>query len=161
MNQRSEKFFDAIAISNDNVDQAINLLREFSETEVKSSEFNVILSLFVEAAIKREKKDFSGALNIYTEITSMNVDNFYIDFANLSAAETLISNGKVDAAIVLLESLVNDSSSLYLIAKEYLGYIEIKRDNFSKSEAIFREIYEDASASQGMKNRVKEILSVF
>jgi len=162
VNERSEKFFNAISISNSNSDEALKLLNEFSKTELKSSQYNVILSLFIEAAINREKKDFSAALNVYSQIAKMeNIDIFYIDYANLSAAETLISSGDIEAAIVMLEMLIKDNSALLLIAKEYLGYVEISKGNYEKSKILFEEIYEDASSSQEMINRVKEVLSVF
>ena len=162
VNERSEKFFNAISISNSNSDEALKLLNEFSTTELKSSQYNVVLSLFIEAAINREKKDFSAALNVYSQIAKMeNIDIFYIDYANLSAAETLISSGDIEAAIVMLEMLIKDNSALLLIAKEYLGYVEISKGNYEKSKTLFEEIYEDASSSQEMINRVKEVLSVF
>ena len=162
VNERSEKFFNAISISNSNSDEALKLLNEFSKTELKSSEYNVILSLFIEAAINREKKDFSAALNVYSQIAKMeNIDIFYIDYANLCAAETLISLGDIEAAIVMLEMLIKNNSPLLLIAKEYLGYVEISKGNYEKSKILFEEIYEDASSSQEMINRVKEVLSVF
>ena len=162
VNERSEKFFNAISISNSNSDEALKLLNEFSKTELKSSQYNVVLSLFIEAAINREKQDFSAALNVYSQIAKMeNIDIFYIDYANLCAAETLISLGDIEAAIVMLEMLIKNNSPLLLIAKEYLGYVEISKGNYEKSKTLFEEIYEDASSSQEMINRVKEVLSVF
>ena len=162
VNERSEKFFNAISISNSNSDEALKLLNEFSKTELKSSQYNVVLSLFIEAAINREKQDFSAALNVYSQIAKMeNIDIFYIDYANLCAAETLISSGDIEAAIVILEMLIKNNSPLLLIAKEYLGYVEISKGNYEKSKTLFEEIYEDASSSQEMINRVKEVLSVF
>ena len=162
VNERSEKFFNAISISNSNSDEALKLLNEFSKTELKSSQYNVVLSLFIEAAINREKQDFSAALNVYSQIAKMeNIDIFYIDYANLCAAETLISSGDIEAAIIMLEMLIKNNSPLLLIAKEYLGYVEISKGNYEKSKTLFEEIYEDASSSQEMINRVKEVLSVF
>ena len=162
VNERSEKFFNAVSISNSNSDEALKLLNEFSKTELKSSQYNVVLSLFIEAAINREKQDFSAALNVYSQIAKMeNIDIFYIDYANLCAAETLISSGDIEAAIVMLEMLIKNNSPLLLIAKEYLGYVEISKGNYEKSKILFEEIYEDASSSQEMINRVKEVLSVF
>ena len=161
VNKRSEKFFDAIALVNEDSEQATLLLNEFSEAEGKSSEYNLILALFVEAALKREEKDFLAALDIYGNLITMKVDDFYTDYANLSSAEVLISIGKIDEAVIILENLILESSPLSLIAKEYLGYVEINRGNFNKSETIFNEIYEDVSVSESMKNRVKEILSIF
>ena len=161
VSERSEKFFDAISLVDEDSEQATLLLNDFSKTEEKSSEYNVILSLFMEAAIKREKKDFSGALDIYKNVALKKVDDFYIDYANLSSSEVLISMTNVDEAINLLENLILKSSPLSLIAKEYLGYIEISRGNLEKSKIIFNEIYEDASVSEGMKIRVKEVLSIF
>ena len=162
VNERSDKFFNAVSISNSNSDEALKLLNEFSKTELKSSQYNVILSLFIEAAINREKQDFSAALNVYSQIAKMeNIDIFYIDYANLCAAETSISSGDIEAAIVMLEMLIKNNSPLLLIAKEYLGYVEISKGNYEKSKVLFEEIYEDASSSQEMINRVKEVLSVF
>ena len=162
VNERSDKFFNAVSISNSNSDEALKLLNEFSKTELKSSQYNVVLSLFIEAAINREKQDFSAALNVYSQIAKMeNIDIFYIDYANLCAAETLISTGDIEAAILMLEMLIKDNSPLLLIAKEYLGYVEISKGNYEKSKTLFEEIYEDASSSQEMINRVKEVLSVF
>ena len=162
VNERSDKFFNAVSISNSNSDEALKLLNEFSKTELKSSQYNVVLSLFIEAAINREKQDFSAALNVYSQIAKMeNIDIFYIDYANLCAAETLISSGDIEAAIIMLEMLIKNNSPLLLIAKEYLGYVEISKGNYEKSKTLFEEIYEDASSSQEMINRVKEVLSVF
>ena len=121
VSERSEKFFDAISLVDEDSEQAILLLNDFSKTEEKSSEYNVILSLFMEAAIKREKKDFSGALDIYKNVALKKVDDFYIDYANLSSSEVLISMKNVDEAINLLENLILKSSPLSLIAQEYLG----------------------------------------
>ena len=162
VNERSEKFFDAISISNSDSEQAIKLLNEFSITEATHSEYNIVLSLFIEAAIKREKKNFSDALDSYSQIIALeNIDNFYIDYANLCAAETLISSGDIDSSKIILENLIKEGSVLLLIAKEYLGYLEINQGNFDKSKILFQEIAEDAAASQEMKNRVKEVLSIF
>ena len=162
VNERSDKFFNAVSISNSNSDEALKLLNEFSKTELKSSQYNVVLSLFIEAAINREKQDFSAALNVYSQIAKMeNIDIFYIDYANLCAAGTLISSGDIEAAIIMLEMLIKNNSPLLLIAKEYLGYVEISKGNYEKSKILFEEIYEDASSSQEMINRVKEVLSVF
>ena len=159
--ERSEKFFDAIALADEDKNQAIKLLNEFSSIEKKSSEFNVVLSSFKEAVLRREKKDFAGALKIYENLINADMENFYSDYARLLSAEVLISMNKIDEAVDLLEILISNSSPLLLIAKEYLGYIEIKRGNTQKASIIFREIFENASASVGMKNRVKEILSMF
>ena len=162
VNARSEKFFDAISISNSDSEQAIKLLSEFSITEASHSEYNIVVSLFIEAAIQREKKNFSDALDSYSQIIALeNIDNFYIDYANLCAAETLISSGDIDSAKIILENLIKEGSALLLIAKEYLGYLEINQGNFDKSKILFQEIAEDAAASQEMKNRIKEVLSIF
>ena len=162
VNARSEKFFDAISISNSDSEQAIKLLSEFSITEASHSEYNIVVSLFIEAAIQREKKNFSDALDSYSQIIALeNIDNFYIDYANLCAAETLISSGDIDSAKIILENLIKEGSALLLIAKEYLGYLEINLGNFDKSKMLFQEIAEDVAASQEMKNRVKEVLSIF
>ena len=137
VNERSDKFFNAVSISNSNSDEALKLLNEFSTTELKSSQYNVVLSLFIEAAINREKKDFSAALNVYSQIAKMeNIDIFYIDYANLCAAETLISSGDIEAAIIMLEMLIKNNSPLLLIAKEYLGYVEISKGNYEKSKTF-------------------------
>ena len=144
VNERSDKFFNAVSISNSNSDEALKLLNEFSKTELKSSQYNVVLSLFIEAAINREKQDFSAALNVYSQIAKMeNIDIFYIDYANLCAAETLISSGDIEAAIIMLEMLIKNNSPLLLIAKEYLGYVEISKGNYEKSKTLFEEIYEE------------------
>ena len=162
VNARSEKFFDAISISNSDSEQAIKLLSEFSITEASHSEYNIVVSLFIEAAIQREKKNFSDALDSYSQIIALeNIDNFYIDYANLCAAETLISSGDIDSSKIILENLIKEGSALLLIAKEYLGYLEINQGNFDKSKILFQEIAEDAAASQEMKNRIKEVLSIF
>ena len=159
--ERSEKFFDAIALADEDNKKAIILLNEFSSIEKESSEFNVVLSSFKEAALRREEKDFSGALEIYENLININMESFYSDYARLLSAEVLISMNKTDEAVNLLEILILNSSPLLLIAKEYLVYIEIKRGNLQKASIIFKELFESASASEGMKNRAKEILSMF
>tara|TARA_B110000240_G_scaffold85655_1_gene97482 strand:- start:119 stop:346 length:228 start_codon:yes stop_codon:yes gene_type:complete len=69
-------------------------------------------------------------------------------------------NNTIDAK-TLLEELSSNSSELKFIAKEYLGYIFINDGNISQAKAIFISLSEEASVSINMKNRSKEILSVF
>jgi hypothetical protein len=137
------------------------MLQEFISKEKKSAQYHAIIAGFAEAAIRRSEKDFSGALKIYDEISISNMSVFYKDYAKLSSAEMLIAlNNTIDAK-TLLEELSSNSSELKFIAKEYLGYIFINDGNISQAKAIFISLSEEASVSINMKNRSKEILSVF
>ena len=48
---------------------AISVLEEFAKHEKSSSEYNVLIARFKEAAIRRSNKDYSGALAIYEELS--------------------------------------------------------------------------------------------
>ena len=161
VNDRSTRFFAAMELAQQDKSSAISLLQEFTSKEKDSSEYHSMIASFAEAAIRRSEGDFSGALAVYDEISINNISVFYKDYAKLSSAEMLIAlNNTIDAK-TLLEELSSNSSELKFIAKEYLGYIFINDGNISQAKAIFISLSEEASVSINMKNRSKEILSVF
>jgi len=67
----------------------------------------------------------------------------------------------IKEAKLVLDQLISSSSDLQYIAKEYIGYIEINEGNISKAKTIFESLAEDATVSLNIKNRSKEILSMF
>ena len=160
INDRSERFFTAIEIAQEDKVNAITLLEEFASKEEKNAKYNVLIARFSEAAIRRSEKDFNGALVIYENLANNNISDFYADYAKLSSAEMLITLNNKKEARLILDNLINNSSDLKYIAMEYLGYIEIDEGNFSKARTIFINIAEEASSSVNMKNRSKEVLSI-
>ena len=161
VNDRSERFFAALEMSQNDKIGAISLLEEFSKEESGGSEYNTLLAKFNEASIRKSENDFSGALVIYEELINNNVSSFYVDYAKLSMAEMLISlNNKTEAKLIL-EELVSSSSDLIYIAMEYIGYIEINDGNIAEARIIFNNLVNDASTTSNMKNRSREILSIF
>ncbi len=160
VNDRSERFFAAIEMSQKDKDSAINLLQEFSNEEASNSEYNVMMASFAEAAIRRSEKDFNGALTIYKNLIDKETSNFYKDYAKLSSAEMLIALNNNKEAKVILDNLILSSSELKNIAMEYLGYIEINEGNISQARIIFKSIVEDAASTENMKNRSREVLSI-
>ena len=161
VNDRSTRFFAAMELAQQDKTSAIVLLQEFTSKEKNSSEYHSMIASFAEAAIRRSDKDFSGALAIYDEISVNDISIFYKDYAKLSSAEMLIALNNTNDAKILLEELSSNSSELKFIAKEYLGYILINGGNISQAKAIFNSLAKEASVSINMKNRSKEILSVF
>ena len=160
INDRSEKFFTAIEMAQEDKVNAITLLEKFANQEERNSEYNALIARFTEAAIRRSEKDFNGALVIYQSLEDNNISNFYEDYAKLSSVEMLIAlNNKKDAKLIL-DDLINNTSDLKYIAMEYLGYLEIDEWNFSKARTIFTNIADEASSSANMKNRSREILSI-
>ena len=160
VNDRSERFFTAIEMAQEDKVNAITLLEEFANQEEKNSEYNVLIARFTEAAIRRAEKDYNGALVIYQSLEDNNISNFYEDYAKLSSVEMLIAlNNKKDAKLIL-DDLITNTSDLKYIAMEYLGYLEIDEGNFSKARTIFTNIADEASSSVNMKNRSREILSI-
>ena len=71
-----------------------------------------------------------------------------------------ILNNKKEAKLIL-EELVSDSSDLKYIAMEYIGYVEINDGNIAEARIIFNNLVNDASTTLNMKNRAREILSIF
>ena len=69
-------------------------------------------------------------------------------------------NNKKEAKLIL-EELVSDSSDLIYIAMEYIGYVEINDGNIAEARIIFNNLVNDASTTLNMKNRAREILSIF
>ena len=160
INDRSEKFFTAIEMAQEDKVNAITLLEKFANQEERNSEYNALIARFTEAAIRRSEKDFNGALLIYQSLEDNNISNFYEDYAKLSSVEMLIAlNNKKDAKLIL-DDLINNTSDLKYIAMEYLGYLEIDEGNFSKARTIFTNIANDALSSVNMKNRSREVLSI-
>ena len=160
INERSERFFTAIEMAQEDKVNAITLLEEFANQEEKNSEYNALIARFTEAAIRRSEKDFNGALVIYQSLEENNISNFYKDYAKLSSVEMLIAlNNKKDAKLIL-DDLISNTSDLKYIAMEYMGYLEIDEGNFSKAQTIFTNIADDALSSVNMKNRSKEVLSI-
>ena len=160
INDRSEKFFTAIEMAQEDKVNAITLLEEFANQEEKNSEYNALIARFTEAAIRRSEKDFNGALVIYQSLEENNISNFYEDYAKLSSVEMLIAlNNKKDAKLIL-DDLISNTSDLKYIAMEYMGYLEIDEGNFSKARTIFTNIADDALSSVNMKNRSREVLSI-
>jgi hypothetical protein len=160
VNDRSERFFTAIEMSQNDKDSAINLLQEFSKQETANSEYNVMIARFNEAAIRRSEKDFNGALVIYENLIKNKISNFYADYAKLSSAEMFIALNNNKEARVILDNLISSSSELKYIAMEYLGYIEMNEANISKAKIIFENIAKDAATTENMKNRSREVLSI-
>jgi hypothetical protein len=148
-------------IAQEDKTSAVLILEEFASKEKSSSEYHSMIARFSEAAIRRSDKDFSGALIIYEELSGNNISIFYKDYAKLSSAEMLMALRNIKEAKIVLEALASSSSDLQFIAKEYIGYIEINEGNISKARDIFKNLSEEASVSLNMKNRSKEILSVF
>jgi len=161
VNDRSAKFFDTMELAQQDKTSAILMLQEFASKEKSSSEYHSMIANFSEAAIRRSNNDFSGALKIYDELSSNNISIFYKDYAKLSSVEMLIALNNVNEARIILLELSSGFSDLQFIAKEYLGYIEINEGNIAKARDIFQGLSEDASVSLNMKNRCKEILSIF
>ena len=161
INDRSARFFAAMELAQQDKTSAISLLQEFTSKEKDSSEYHSMIASFAEAAIRRSNKDFSGALAVYDEISVNNISIFYKDYAKLSSAEMLIALNNISDAKTILEELSSNSSELKFIAKEYLGYILINDGNIAQAKAIFNSLAKEASVSINMKNRSKEILSVF
>ena len=160
INERSERFFTAIEMAQEDKVNAITLLEEFANQEEKNSEYNALIARFTEAAIRRSEKDFNGALVIYQSLEENNISNFYEDYAKLSSVEMLIAlNNKKDAKLIL-DDLISNTSDLKYIAMEYMGYLEIDEGNFSKARTIFTNIADDALSSVNMKNRSREVLSI-
>ena len=160
INDRSEKFFTAIEMAQEDKVNAITLLEKFANQEERNSEYNALIARFTEAAIRRSEKDFNGALLIYQSLEDNNISNFYEDYAKLSSVEMLIAlNNKKDAKLIL-DDLISNTSELKYIAMEYLGYLEIDEGNFSKARTIFTNIADDALSSVNMKNRSREVLSI-
>ena len=160
INNRSERFFTAIEMAQEDKINAITLLEEFANQEEKNSEYNALIARFTEAAIRRSEKDFNGALVIYQSLKDNNISNFYEDYAKLSSVEMLIAlNNKKDAKLIL-DDLISNTSDLKYIAMEYMGYLEIDEGNFSKARTIFTNIADDALSSVNMKNRSREVLSI-
>ena len=160
VNERSERFFTAIEMAQEDKVSAISLLEEFANQEEKNSEYNALIARFTEAAIRRSEKDFNGALVIYQSLEDNNISNFYEDYAKLSSVEMLIAlNNKKDAKLIL-DDLISNTSDLKYIAMEYLGYLEIDEGNYSKARTIFTNIADEASSSVNMKNRSREVLSI-
>ena len=160
VNDRSERFFTAIEMAQEDKVNAITLLEEFANQEEKNSEYNVLIARFTEAAIRRAEKDYNGALVIYQSLEDNNISNFYEDYAKLSSVEMLIAlNNKKDAKLIL-DDLITNTSDLKYIAMEYLGYLEIDEGNYSKARTIFTNIADEASSSVNMKNRSREVLSI-
>ena len=160
INDRSNRFFTAIEMAQEDKVNAITLLEEFANQEEKNSEYNALIARFTEAAIRRSEKDFNGALVIYQSLEENNVSNFYEDYAKLSSVEMLIAlNNKKDAKLIL-DDLISNTSDLKYIAMEYMGYLEIDEGNFSKAQTIFTNIADDALSSVNMKNRSREVLSI-
>ena len=161
INDRSSRFFAAMELAQEDKTSSILMLQEFISKEKKSAQYHVMIAGFAEAAIRRSEKDFSGALKIYDDIGNNNISVFYKDFAKLSSSEMLIATKNISEAKIRLEELSSSSSDLKFIAKEYLGYILINDGNLSKAKDIFKSLAEEASVSLNMKNRSKEILSIF
>ena len=160
INDRSEKFFTAIEMAQEDKVNAITLLEKFANQEERNSEYNALIARFTEAAIRRSEKDFNGALLIYQSLEDNNISNFYEDYAKLSSVEMLFAlNNKKDAKLIL-DDLISNTSDLKYIAMEYLGYLEIDEGNFSKARTIFTNIADDALSSVNMKNRSREVLSI-
>ena len=160
INERSDRFFTAIEMAQEDKVNAITLLEEFANQEEKNSEYNALIARFTEAAIRRSEKDFNGALVIYQSLKDNNISNFYEDYAKLSSVEMLIAlNNKKDAKLIL-DDLISNTSDLKHIAMEYMGYLEIDEGNFSKARTIFTNIADDALSSVNMKNRSREVLSI-
>jgi len=160
INDRSERFFTALEMAQEDKVNAITLLEEFASKEEKNAKYNVLIARFSEAAIRRSEKDFNGALAIYENLANNNISDFYADYAKLSSVEMLIALNNKKEARLILDNLINNSSDLKYIAMEYLGYIEIDEGNFSKARTIFINITEEASSSVNMKNRSREVLSI-
>ena len=160
INDRSERFFTALEMAQEDKVNAITLLEEFASKEEKNAKYNVLIARFSEAAIRRSEKDFNGALVIYESLANNNISDFYADYAKLSSVEMLIALNNKKEARLILDNLINNSSDLKYIAMEYLGYIEIDEGNFSKARTIFINITEEASSSVNMKNRSREVLSI-
>jgi len=159
INNRSEKFFEAIETAQEDKAGAITLLEEFAKKE-KNAEYNVLIAKFTEAAIRRSEKDFNGALDIYEILANNKISNFYADYAKLSSVEMLFAlNNKKDAR-TKLDEIVASSSELKFIAMEYLGYLEVNEGNISKARTIFKNLVEEAGVSVNMKNRSNEVLSI-
>ena len=146
INDRSEKFFTAIEMAQEDKVNAITLLEKFANQEERNSEYNALIARFTEAAIRRSEKDFNGALLIYQSLEDNNISNFYEDYAKLSSVEMLIAlNNKKDAKLIL-DDLISNTSDLKYIAMEYLGYLEIDEGNFSKARTIFTNIADEAAS---------------
>ena len=160
INDRSEKFFTAIEMAQEDKVNAITLLEKFANQEERNSEYNALIARFTEAAIRRSEKDFNGALLIYQSLEDNNISNFYEDYAKLSSVEMLIAlNNKKDAKLIL-DDLISNTSDLKYIAMEYMGYLEIDEGNFSKARTISTNIADEAASSVNMKNRSREVLSI-
>ena len=159
MEERSEKYFMAMDLVNEDKLEGLEALRLFSEEEKDSVPQYSLIASFNEAAIRRSKNDFYGALDIYNEIIKENIQGPFKDYASIQSAEILMELKKLNEAKNILSNIIKTNSSFALIGQEYLGYIAIYEKNFNEANKIFYELLENAAVPGSIKNRVNEILA--
>lgn len=153
---RSENYFKAIDLINEDGIGGIQALTTFSEHNGKDENYLTMISNFTEAALRRNNNDLKNSLEIYSVIINGDVDITYKDYAKIQSAEVLMELKNYKEAKVFLSEVTGSLFSS--IAKEYTGYIELYEGNTSKAKDIFQEVMDDASVQNTIKDRIKEIL---
>lgn len=153
---RSENYFKAIDLINEDGIGGIQALTTFSEHNGEDENYLTMISNFTEAALRRNNNDLKNSLEIYSVIINGDVDITYKDYAKIQSAEVLMELKNYKEAKVFLSEVTGSLFSS--IAKEYTGYIELYEGNTSKAKDIFQEVMDDASVQNTIKDRIKEIL---
>ena len=153
---RSENYFKAIDLINEDGIGGIQALTTFSEHNGEDENYLTMISNFTEAALRRNNNDLKNSLEIYSVIINGDVDITYKDYAKIQSAEVLMELKNYKEAKVFLSEVTGSLFSN--IAKEYTGYIELYEGNTSKAKDIFQEVVDDASVQNTIKDRIKEIL---
>ena len=152
---RSENYFKAVDLINEDGIRGIQELATFSEHNGGNENYLTMISNFTEAALRRNNNDLKNSLEIYSIIIDGDVDITYKDYAKIQSAEVLMELKNYKEAKVFLSEVTGSLFSN--IAKEYTGYIELYEGNTSKAKDIFQEVLDDASVQNTIKDRIKEI----
>ena len=118
---RSENYFKAIDLINEDGIGGIQALTTFSEHNGKDENYLTMISNFTEAALRRNNNDLKNSLEIYSVIINGDVDITYKDYAKIQSAEVLMELKNYKEAKVFLSEVTGSLFSS--IAKEYTGYI--------------------------------------
>jgi hypothetical protein len=161
VNNEREKASDALiaamsqAASGDRAG-AINALDALS---VDAREPDATLARLRAAGLRAESGDAKAAAFQYAEIARTASDNDIRQLAEVLAGIQAVSAESLDAGIAKLKPLADTGGPWHNVAREYLAYLTFKKGDVAQAQAIWRQISQDAEASEALKARAAELLA--
>ena len=156
--KRAQETGDAILAA---LEFETNTERAVALGEIQSSDIaSMAIIGLLQAAAGLSESDNSNTFEILESLENTGLSTAYVQLANFKKLLLEDSGLSAEARVSELEAMSLSASPYRLFAKEQVALIELASGN--QEEAINRlsEIFEDASASNSLRQRVSQLMTI-